>query len=158
VVSLTLGSDGGPFPMFSDMAVRAAGQVTIHALPMRSGRQAVGVLTVYTEADAPLQRAIDDAQFLADAVGAALLEDPTTHAAGDAWLDRARVHQATGMIVAQLGIGVDDALALLRAHAFAQETTMDDIATAVVDRRLVFGRSDEAPEGTPRRSTEIEEQ
>ena len=156
-VSLTLGAKDAPFRMFSDMAVRAAGEVTIHALPMRSAAQAVGVLTVYTEAGAELMRPLDDAQFLADAVGAALLEDPTTHASGDAWLDRARVHQATGMIVAQLGIGVDDALALLRAHAFAQETTMDDIATTVVDRRLSFGRSDDAPGETPPRSSEIEE-
>ena len=50
----------------------------------------------------------------------------------------ARVHQATGIVVAQLAIAPDDALALLRAHAFAENATLDEIARVVVDRQLNF--------------------
>jgi hypothetical protein len=45
------------------------------------------------------------------------------------------------MVVAQLGVGVDDALALLRAHAYAHERKLTDIAKDVVDRRLDFSHS-----------------
>jgi hypothetical protein len=33
-----------------------------------------------------------------------------------------------------------DALAILRAHAYADGTTLDDIAAQIVDGRLEFGR------------------
>ena len=48
------------------------------------------------------------------------------------------MHQAVGMTVAQLTIGPADALAILRAHAFAEGTSLDSIATDVVERRLDF--------------------
>lgn len=54
------------------------------------------------------------------------------------WPARARVHQAIGMVVAQLRLRPDDAEALLRAHAYALDTTLADIADHVVMRRLVF--------------------
>jgi hypothetical protein len=46
------------------------------------------------------------------------------------------VHQATGMVAAQLDVPVDDALLLLRAHAFASGRNVTDVARDVVDRRL----------------------
>ena len=48
------------------------------------------------------------------------------------------------MVMAQLSISATDALALLRAHAFALDTTLLDVAHQVLDRRLVF-RPPEAP-------------
>jgi AmiR/NasT family two-component response regulator len=59
------------------------------------------------------------------------------------WLDhalahRAEVHQATGMVLVQLGIGPADALARMRAHAFVNQRLLIDVARDVVDRRLVF--------------------
>jgi hypothetical protein len=60
-----------------------------------------------------------------------------------AWWDglhseRAEVHQATGMIVAQLGIPAQDAFVRLRAYAFAHRRPLGDVARDVVARRLVF--------------------
>lgn len=62
---------------------------------------------------------------------------------GDGWWQEAmvshpEVHQATGMVVAQLGIGPEDALARLRAHAFATQRLLSDVARDVVARRLRF--------------------
>ena len=54
------------------------------------------------------------------------------------WNDRAEVHQATGMILAQLGVPAQDAFVRLRAHAFATRRPLADIARDVVARRLVF--------------------
>jgi AmiR/NasT family two-component response regulator len=63
----------------------------------------------------------------------------------EAWLDhpahsRAEIHQATGMVLAQLGISARDALARLRAYAFAEQRLLSDVARDVVSRRLRFTR------------------
>jgi hypothetical protein len=52
--------------------------------------------------------------------------------------DQAVVHQAAGMISVQLGVRVDVAFARLRAHAFATDRRLGEVAQAVVDRRLRF--------------------
>jgi hypothetical protein len=54
------------------------------------------------------------------------------------WGNRAEIHQATGMVVAQLGVSAADALARLRAHAFAEQRLLGDVARDVVARRLCF--------------------
>jgi AmiR/NasT family two-component response regulator len=52
--------------------------------------------------------------------------------------DRIVIHQATGMIAAQVNNTVSNALARLRAAAFASGRPMDDIAQDVVERRMRF--------------------
>jgi hypothetical protein len=52
--------------------------------------------------------------------------------------DRIVIHQATGMIAAQLDDTIANALARLRAAAFASGRSMDDIAQDVVERRVRF--------------------
>ena len=44
--------------------------------------------------------------------------------------------QATGMLVAQLGIEPADALVRLRAHAYATGASATDVARGILDRRL----------------------
>jgi hypothetical protein len=51
---------------------------------------------------------------------------------------RAEVHQATGMVLAQLGISATEALARLRGHAFVEQRLLIDVARDVVSRRLWF--------------------
>jgi ANTAR domain/GAF domain len=51
-------------------------------------------------------------------------------------LSRAEVSQATGMLVAQLGIEPAEALVRLRAHAYATGRTATDVARDVLDYRL----------------------
>ena len=51
---------------------------------------------------------------------------------------RAVVHQATGMVSVQRGVVVDDALALLRAYAFAEDRPVGDVAADVVGGVLRF--------------------
>ncbi len=52
--------------------------------------------------------------------------------------ERAEVHQATGMILAQLGVPAQDAFVRLRAYSFAHRRPVGDVARDVVARRLVF--------------------
>jgi hypothetical protein len=51
---------------------------------------------------------------------------------------RARVHQATGMIAAQLEVDVAIALIRLRAFAWSRDRSIDDVAADVVARVLRF--------------------
>jgi hypothetical protein len=48
------------------------------------------------------------------------------------------VHQATGMVSIQAGVGLIEALLLLRAYAFANERTVPEVARDVVELRLTF--------------------
>ncbi len=84
------------------------------------------------------------ALLLAGVMTGALMDLP--HDARDAdkgWLsglaaDHDRVHQAVGMIMAQLGVGADEALARLRGDAFAQGVTVLEAAVDVVSHRRRF--------------------
>jgi hypothetical protein len=51
---------------------------------------------------------------------------------------RREVHQATGMILAQLDITATEAFVRLRAHAFATSRSVQDVARDVVARTLDF--------------------
>lgn len=133
------GYDDERWSMFADAVRQSLGGLTVYAVAIRPGTATLGVLLLHRAAGGPLTDRPDQAQFLADAVGAALLREPEGQSMeGAAWTDRARVHQATGMVIAQLGVEADDALALLRAHAFASSTTLLEVAADVVDRRLNF--------------------
>ena len=48
------------------------------------------------------------------------------------------VHQASGMVAAQLEVSVREALVRLRAYAFGNDRSLTDVAKAVVDRTLRF--------------------
>jgi len=53
---------------------------------------------------------------------------------------RRTIHQATGIVLAQLGMPPEDALLMLQGHAFATSRSMMDVATDIVERRLAFRR------------------
>jgi AmiR/NasT family two-component response regulator len=55
---------------------------------------------------------------------------------------RREVHQATGMILAQMRVTPADALLVLRGHAFASGRTVLEVAADVIDRRLDFSDAD----------------
>ena len=61
---------------------------------------------------------------------------------GVGWLDgfvgRAEIHQVTGMVLAQLGVSAEEALARLRGYAFVQQRLLIDVARDVLARRLTF--------------------
>ncbi|MEN5075058.1 GAF and ANTAR domain-containing protein [Isoptericola cucumis] len=137
VVTRIDGATADSFPIYSQMVASLSGPVTVYAVPMRVGERVVGVLSLYVTAGR-LSRELEDVQFLADAVGAALLGDLESLD----WSDRARIHQATGMVTAQLRIPPPDALAVLRAHAFARSSTLQGVADEVLERRMAFTHDD----------------
>jgi hypothetical protein len=52
------------------------------------------------------------------------------------WLEPAPVHQAVGMVIAQLGVTSDDALARLREQAARCDRPLLEVAESVISRRL----------------------
>jgi len=134
------------WPAFAAAAQAELGPVAISAIPIQPGIDVLGVLTLYQLPARPLEKESKVAQFVADTLGAALLRDGGLYEdlGNGPWLTQAEVHQAAGMVIAQLGVGPDDALALLRAHAYADGTSMATISRAVVERRLDFSLEDDS--------------
>ena len=54
------------------------------------------------------------------------------------WFTRVLIHQATGVVVAQLSVPVEDAMALLRANAYASGKDLNTVAEEVLSRELAF--------------------
>jgi hypothetical protein len=139
-------------------AARQVGVASVFAFPLQVGAVRLGVLELYSRHRGPL-----DAHQLAAALRHALA---ITHAllglsvlqsdgdgGGDGLdevdlratnnrtaLSRAVVHQATGMLMVQLGTSIDEAFTRLRAHAFAEGLPITEIAELIVDRRLRLER------------------
>ena len=94
------------WPMLESNALTALAPLVVHALPMGQGEdRVIGVLTLYQRGtDRSID--LDAALIVARVLAAALLADEPTvhHTAEGPWSERAEVHQATGMVVAQLGV------------------------------------------------------
>ena len=128
------------WPLLESDSLTALAPLVVHALPMGEGNERViGVLTLHQHGtDREID--LDAALVVSRVVAAALLADgPSMQEAEQGpWADRAVVHQATGMVVAQLGIPETDALALLRAYAYSHDQSVATTAHAVVTRILAF--------------------
>ena len=135
------------WPELSGAVRDELGPVVVDAFPMRAGGEVVGVLTFHLHPGSALALGPTDGQLVADLVGGAALEhDPDDELAmfegSGPWAERSAIHQATGMVMAQLRLGAGDALALLKAHAFASSEPLAATAHRVLDRRLDFRRTD----------------
>lgn len=132
------------WPAFTAAAQAEVGSAAISAIPIQPGIDVLGVLTLYQLPARPLAKEQAVAQFVADTLGAALLRDGGLEEdmGNGPWSAQAQVHQAAGMVIAQLGVGPEDAMALLRAHAYADGTSMATVARAVVERKLDFSLED----------------
>lgn len=134
------------WPVFVAEASRG-GLKAVFALPLQVGAIRLGVFNLYRGVPGPMDaRQVADALAFADAACTLLLSDAegTRSAADITWHrdDRSghqiQVHQATGMVLVQLGVTAEIALARLRAYAYAHGRPLGDVARDVVERRLRF--------------------
>jgi hypothetical protein len=129
------------WPMFT----RAVAGLEIGAMftfPIGLGAITLGVFELYRRRAGRL--APDDLSVVlavTDLAGSALLALRARQLDGaedGAWLDGAgsdrRVHQATGMLITQLGVGAEQAFARLRGYAFS-----NDLLIAAVAEQIVSG-------------------
>jgi hypothetical protein len=107
--------------------------------PLQVGDERIGALNLYAARPGALSTdQHEDAVVVADVVTHALLlaasaDGLTGELLGVSSSDL-EVHQATGMIAVQLSIASPTPLARLRAHAFAEERSIDDVAADVIAR------------------------
>jgi hypothetical protein len=139
--------DAHRWPMFTDAVrgdPRGAEVQAIFAFPLFVGSLDIGAVDLYSTTSAPLEgHEVTDATELASVAAWQVLrrilsDTPTDDAPGPSTFNRREVHQATGMVLAQLDISAEEAALLLRAHAFASGRTVAEVAGDVVERRLNF--------------------
>jgi hypothetical protein len=144
------GTETARWPVFAAAVAERATIGALFALPLQWGAVNVGVLDLYrvlpggltVAGYADLLRAVDIVALLVInrltvPAEAADRED------SDGWPETGsathyEVHQATGMVLAQLGVDPVVALARMRAYAFAEQRLLVEIARDVVARRLRF--------------------
>ncbi|CAN5185650.1 GAF domain-containing protein [soil metagenome] len=138
---------GTDWPMFREAMVSdsiAGGVGAMFAFPLAIGTLDIGAIDLYSGNTTPLSpELLSEASSLADVAAwrvlRAILNDHSQGYDSDSiGYSRREVHQATGMIIVQLGVTAEDAELLLRAHAFAGGRTVRDVAKDVVERRLDF--------------------
>ena len=123
---------------------RDSGVEAVFAYPLIAARSKVGVLTLYQDYAGDLTRdQSDDSEALADILAQTILGMQSAAPPGmlpieldDAVAHRAEVHQASGMVAIQLQIPVAEAMAALRAYAFAHDQPVAAVAADIVARRL----------------------
>lgn len=133
------------WPVYAGLAVEV-GALAFFALPLLVGAARVGVLTLCREEPLPLDAAaLTDALVFGQIALMLLLDEHAGVSNGDSdlpgntfTLSDPQVHQAAGMIAAQLELPLDDAYARLRAHAFVDRRPLSEVAAEVVARNLRF--------------------
>jgi len=131
------------WPVFAQAGVQS-GVLAVFAFPLHLGAVRIGVLVLYR--DRPGALSADELAY------GLVLADVATHivlglqagAPADTLHELlanepppwAEIHQATGIVSAQLGLPLDQAFVRMRAHAFATDTPLRAVARDTVAGRL----------------------
>lgn len=140
------------WPMFAEAASRTPARA-LYSLPLQIGAISVGVLDLHRDQPGVLTAAeLARALLCADMARGALLglragADPDVvdldvaapqQRLADMDLQGEEIHRATGMVMAQLEISAEAALATLRAFAYSNGQPLDGVARQITNRRLRF--------------------
>ncbi|MEU9166807.1 GAF and ANTAR domain-containing protein [Streptomyces sp. NPDC048420] len=146
---LTDGRDARRWPVFAQEAT-AVGVRAVYSMPLGNDAVCVGTLDLYRDTPGALATSeLRTAELVAGVMTVALMALPGREENGpegdEPWLsglatDYDEVYQAVGMIMVQLGVGADEALARLRAHAFAHDRTAVEVARDVIWHSQRFER------------------
>jgi len=129
-------------------AVSAAGVAAVFAFPLRIGVIGLGALDLYRDSAGGLRdEQLRAALLAAEAAALALLSLQTAEEMGFKFDEgpgsfQPQVHQATGMVMVQAAVTIEQAFLLLRARAFASGRSLSAVAADVVERRLRFDSED----------------
>jgi len=135
------------WPMYTP-AAHEGGIRAVFAFPLQIGAARLGVLDLFRVSAGPLTgEELPLALTFADVTVAGLLDQQEHVGEGGAGDDlavaaehQAELFQAQGMVMVQLGVTIDEAMARMRAYAFAEGRPLDEVARDVVGRRLRFDR------------------
>ncbi|MBF6061512.1 GAF and ANTAR domain-containing protein [Nocardia terpenica] len=129
---------GGRWPGFAAALTRLDVTGGMFAVPLHLDGIRLGALDLYRDTPGCLDtRTRTAALHIADLITAQLVLMGRTPCADHPMPSRV-LHQAAGMVVAQLDIPVADAYTYLRAYAFTHGLSLAEVADAVVARRIGF--------------------
>lgn len=146
--------EGMRWPIFSE-EMGEAGAGSLASFPMRIGGARFGALTLYRSAYGELSTdQVADGYVIAQ-LAAHLIVADQAQIEGDLVISDLEtgfarmepIHQATGMIMGQLSVGAEDALARLRGAAYTAQRSALDLAKDIVAGTVVLPRNGE-PEVT----------
>jgi hypothetical protein len=133
----------GLWPAFID-AIQQTPVRAMFAFPLTLGPLRVGAVDLYRKVPGALdEEEYAKAMGLADTAARLVLrrillslsESPET---ARPEYSRQQFHQATGVVIAQLGVSADDAALIIRAHAFSTGRSVQEIAEDILAFRLDF--------------------
>ena len=132
------------WPIFLE-AIGDAPVGALYAFPLTLGSLDIGAVDLYARRPGTLSPAqIADAVALAGIVALQVLRRSLSaqtlkpDAEADSGYSRRVVHQATGMILAQLGLSAADALLVINGYAFSHGRSVREVAADIVARRVDF--------------------
>lgn len=145
----------GSWPAFAD-AIRHHDIGAIYAFPLFIGPLRLGAMDMYSvEARALSDIHTRQGEAFASVLSRLILHRALDRASTDGESEpetrysRRTIHQATGMVLAQLDLPPDEARLVIQAHAFATGRSMQEIAEDIVDRRLNFSMRETGIEESP---------
>jgi len=120
----------------------------VFAFPLQVGAARLGSLDIFREEPGSLSdQAVGQAVTFAEVALVALLGAPhlTEDGLGAGGLDamlayRSEIYQAQGMVMVDLGVSLTEAMLRLRAHAYASERDLGDVARDIVAGKMVLER------------------
>jgi hypothetical protein len=135
------------WPLFHDLLLSKTRPRSVLALSLPGKLRGLGCLALlFTEPDGPYTVDAFEARRVAALIAERLEPaadwsgwDPDALPGAMATPDarrRGRLWMAVGMVMLALQLPAEDVLALLRAHAYVDDRTVDDLAADLVDRRL----------------------
>ena len=125
-------------------ALRDEGVMSVAAFPLSFGRLDLGAVDLYSDERRDLSDdEVDQATTLASIAGRSVLTRALdAFESGDDTLYPTsfprEVHQASGMVMVQLSVTVEEALLVIRGHAWSSGRPLREIASDIVLRRLEF--------------------
>jgi hypothetical protein len=134
-----------------------AGARAVFGFPLQVGAVRLGALNLYNNRHGELSDdQYTDALVMADVAAQAVLllqaHAPPGTVASELESNanfQYVVHQATGMVAAQLEVTVSQALIRMRGHAFGNDRSLTHVARDVVERRLRFDDASGEKDPTP---------
>jgi GAF domain len=130
-------------------AVLEAGFCAVFAFPLQVGAAQLGVLDLFRSQPGSLTGPeLNRALNLADAAVTVLLDGQRRHgpdgagSPADELGATTELFQAQGMVMVQIGGTLPEAMARIRAHAYAGDHRLVDVARAIVARELRFERDE----------------
>jgi hypothetical protein len=132
------------WPAFSE-AIREDDVGSLFAFPLRVGSLRIGAVDLYSVS--PMRLSDQQAQqagVLAKILGQLVLRNALANVGRDedgedrSPFPRRVIHQATGMVMAQLNLPPEEARLVIQGHAFAVARPVIDVAHDIVNRELDF--------------------